>query len=217
MANGNATADADLLNLLADTGPLTISNIMQQFSVTRNAVHQRLFRLMSEGLVDRELVRAGRGRPSYRYLLSAKARKLAGNNFADLAAVLWQEVLGIEDARRRQGAISRIASALKVLYAGAIRGTTLKSRMESLRELLEKRRVRCDVDTLGDMATFTLRDCPYPELAELDGTVCQMETMLFSQLLGDEVVLSQCRLDGHACCQFSSNQKQTNRKAELTV
>ena len=70
MANGNATADADLLNLLADSGPLAISNIMQQFSVTRNAVHQRLFRLMSEGLVDRELVRAGRGRPSYRYLLS---------------------------------------------------------------------------------------------------------------------------------------------------
>ena len=217
MANGNATADADLLNLLADSGPLPISNIMQQFSVTRNAVHQRLFRLMSEGLVDRELVRAGRGRPSYRYLLSPKARKLAGNNFADLTAVLWQEVLGIEDARRRHGAISRIARALKVLYADAICGTTLKSRMESLRDLLAKRRVRCDVDTRGDVPTFTLRDCPYPELAELDSTVCQMETMLFSQLLGDEVVLSQCRLDGHACCQFSSNQKRTTRKAQIAV
>ena len=93
----------------------------------------------------------------------------------------------------------------------------MKSRMESLRDLLAKRRVRCDVDTRGDVPTFTLRDCPYPELAELDGTVCQMETMLFSQLLGDEVVLSQCRLDGHACCQFSSNQKRTTRKAQIAV
>ncbi len=217
MANGKATADADLLNLLADSGPLAISDIGQHLAVTRTAVHERLLRLMGEGLVDRELVRGGRGRPSYRYLPSPKARKLAGNNFADLAAVLRQEVLGIEDARRRQRAISRIASALKVLYADAIRGTTLKARMESLRELLEKRRVRCEVDTPRGGPTFTLRDCPYPELADVDSTICQVETMLFSQLLGDEVVLSQCRLDGHTCCEFGPNRKRTSRKAQITV
>jgi DeoR family suf operon transcriptional repressor len=217
MTNGNAAQDADVLNLLADSGPLAISDIGQHFSITRTAVRERLLRLMGEGLVDRELVRGGRGRPNYGYLLSPKARELAGNNFADLAAVLWQEVLRIEDSRRRQRVVRRIASALKALYADAIHGTTLKARMESLRELLEKRRVRCDVDTRGSVPTFTLRDCPYLDLAEVDGTVCQMETMLFSQLLGDEVVLSQCRLDGHACCQFRPNRKQTTRKAQVTV
>ena len=40
------------------------------------------------------------------------ARELAGNNFADLAAVLWQEVLRIEDSRRRQRVVKRIAGAL---------------------------------------------------------------------------------------------------------
>jgi len=204
MANGIATTDADVLNLLDDSGPLAISDIVQHFAVTRTAVNERLLRLMSEGLVDRELVRGGRGRPSYRYLLSPKARKLAGNNFADLAAVLWQEVLRIEDSRRPQRVVRRIAGALKALYADAIHGTTLKARMESLRELLQKRRVRCDVDSRGGAPRFTLRDCPYPDLADVDRTVCQMETMLFSQLLGDEVVPSQCRLDGHACCQFKS-------------
>ncbi len=217
MANGNATADADVLNLLADGGPLVISDIVQQFAVTRTAVHERLLRLMGEGLVNRELVRGGRGRPSYRYGLSRKARKLAGNNFADLASVLWQEVLCIEDSPHRQRVIGRIAGALKNLYADAIYGTTLKARMESLRELLDKRRVRCDVDTHGGVPTFTLRDCPYPDLAEVDSTICQIETMLFSQLLGDEIVLSQCRLDGHSCCQFGPNQKRTTRKSKLTV
>ena len=213
----NRTADADVLNLLDDTGPLAMSDIMQHFAVTRTAVHERLLRLMGEGLVDRELVRGGRGRPSYRYLLSPKARKLAGNNFADLATVLWQEVLRIEDSRRPQHVVRRIAGALKAVYADAIHGTTLKARMESLRELFEKRRIRCDVDTRGGVPTLTLRDCPYLDLAEVDCTVCQMETELFSQLLGDEVELSQCRLDGHACCQFSPNQKRTSRKAQVTV
>jgi len=217
MANENATTDADLINLLADSGPLAISDIMQHFAVTRTAVHQRLLRLMGEGLVDRELVRGGPGRPSYRYLLSPKARKLAGNNFADLSAVLWQEVLCSEDSKRPQRVVRGIAGALKALYANAIHGTTLKARMESLRELLEKRRVRCKVETLGGGPTFTLHDCPYPDLADVDSTICQVETMLFSQLLGDEVVLSQCRLDGHACCQFGPNQKRTTRKTQITV
>ena len=216
MANENATTDANVLNLLADSGPLAISDIMQHFAVTRTAVHQRLVRLMGEGLVDRELLRGGRGRPSYRYLLSPKARKLAGNNFADLSAVLWQEVLSIEDSRRPQRVVRRIAGALKALYANAIHGTTLKARMESLCELLQKRRVRCDVDTRRGVHTLTLHDCPYLDLAEVDRTICQVETMLFSQLLGDEVVLSQCRLDGHSCCKFGQNRKRTTRKAQVT-
>jgi len=217
MASENATTDADVLNLLSDTGPLTISDIIQHFAVTRTAVRERLLRLMAEGLADRELVRGGRGRPSHRYSLSPKARKLAGNNFADFAVVLWQQILGKKDSQRRQYVIRNIASGLNDLYADAIRGTTLKARMESLRELFEKRRVRCEIDTLGGGSTFTLHDCPYLDLVDVDSTVCQMETMLFSQLLGDEMVLSQCRLDGHACCQFGPNQKQTNSKAQITV
>jgi DeoR family suf operon transcriptional repressor len=73
------------------------------------------------------------------------------------------------------------------------------------------------VDTRSGVPTLTLRDCPYLELAEVDRTVCQMETMLFSQLLGNEVVLSQCRLDGHGCCQFSTDQERTTGKAPMTV
>jgi DeoR family suf operon transcriptional repressor len=217
MPDGMGIADAELLNLLADKGQLAIPELISHIGVTRTAVHERLLRLMAEGLVDRQLVRGGRGRPSYRYSLSPKARKLAGNNFVDLAAILWQEVFGIEDSRRRQHVIRSIASALKALYTDAIHGTTLKARMESLRELLETRRVRCEVDSSGGGPTFTLRDCPYLDLAEVDCTVCEMETMLFSQLLGDEVVLSQCRLDGHACCQFGPKRKRTTRKAQVTV
>ena len=126
-------------------------------------------------------------------------------------------MLGIEDSRRRHRVVRRIAGALKAIYADAIYGTTLKARMESLRELLEKRRVRCEVDTSEAVSTFTLRDCPYLDLAEVDSTICQVETMLYSHLLGDEVVLSQCRLDGHDCCQFSPNRKRTTRKAQITV
>jgi hypothetical protein len=82
---------------------------------------------------------------------------------------------------------------------------------------LEKRRVRSEVDTLIGGHAYARRDRFYSELTDVDNTICEMETMLFSQLLGDEVVLSQYRLDGHACCQFGPNQKRTTRKAQVTV
>ena len=213
MPTGTGTADAELLNLLGDSGPLAVSEIVSNLGVTRTAVRERLLRLMAEGLVDRQLFRSGRGRPSYRYILSHKARKLAGNNFADLAAVLWQQVLVIEDSDVRECLIGQVASALKVLYEDEIQGTTLKARMESLCELLAQRRVRCEVDDSPTLLTLTLHDCPYRELAEVDRTVCEMETILFSQLLGDDVLLSQCRLDGHCCCTFGPNRQEATRES----
>ena len=52
MANGSATVDADLLNLLADSGPLAMPDIGKHLAVTRTAVHERLLRLMGQGLVE---------------------------------------------------------------------------------------------------------------------------------------------------------------------
>jgi predicted ArsR family transcriptional regulator len=112
MPTGTGTADAELLNLLGDSGPLAVSEIVLNLGVTRTAVRERLLRLMTDGLIDRQLFRSGRGRPSYRYILSRKARKLAGNNFADLAAVLWQQVLVIEDSDVRDCLIGKVATAM---------------------------------------------------------------------------------------------------------
>jgi predicted ArsR family transcriptional regulator len=44
--------------------------------------------------------------------------------------------------------------------------------------------------------------CPYPDLAEQDRTVCSMERLMVSELLGEKVRLSECRLDGQSCCTF---------------
>ncbi len=45
--------------------------------------------------------------------------------------------------------------------------------------------------------------CPYPELAKRDRGVCTMEKMMLSEILGENVRLSECRLDGATCCTFT--------------
>ena len=36
---------------------------------------------------------------------------------------------------------------------------------------------------------------PIPNLAEEDQSICMMEKMMFSELIGNEVELTQCRLE----------------------
>lgn len=52
------------------------------------------------------------------------------------------------------------------------------------------------------LPTLVARACPYPELAESDRDVCQVELAYLSELLGADMQLKECRLDGGSCCRF---------------
>jgi predicted ArsR family transcriptional regulator len=223
MSTVTETSDSQLLDLLRREGPMSIAQLIEATSVTANAVRQRLNRLTAQGLIERDVVRASRGRPGHRYRLTEKARRQSGSNFADLAVVLWEEIRSVKDAEVRRGLLARIAAAMGGLYAGQVKGTSVAERMHALAELFDRRGVPIEVraadqavapDDGGpspvgspDPALPVLRvlDCPYPDLAERDRGICAVEKMLFAEMLDHDVRLSQCRLDGHACCEFSSN------------
>jgi predicted ArsR family transcriptional regulator len=157
---------------------------------------------MAQGLVEREAIRAGRGRPKHRYQLTQKGIRLTGSNFTDLALVLWREIGAIEDLDVRRALLQRVVRALASGYAQEMEGKTTAERMQSLSNLLGQRRVPFSVLNEGDVPVLTAHACPYPELAEKDRSICALEKILFSELLGQDVQLSQCRLDGADSCQF---------------
>jgi DeoR family transcriptional regulator, suf operon transcriptional repressor len=57
----------------------------------------------------------------------------------------------------------------------------------------------------NQLPVLTALACPYPDLAEQDRSVCAMESMLLSNVLGEGVRLSACRLDGANCCTFQTS------------
>ena len=211
MSTNTETSDAKLLDLLRRQGPLSVSQIAEYQDVTATAVRQRLNRLMGQGLIQRQLDRseeggrASRGRPSHLYQVTEKALRQSGTNFADLASVLWQELRNVPDPEVRRGLIKRVAQAMANTYRGQIQGETLTKRMQSLCELLGQRGIEFEVVSSSPLPVLQAVDCPYPELAEQDRSICAVEKMLFAELLQDNVRLSQCRFDGHLCCQFETN------------
>jgi DeoR family transcriptional regulator, suf operon transcriptional repressor len=199
-----ATSDAGILNLLRKLGPLSVLRMADLTKVTQTAVRQRLVRLMAQGMIERVPEKQTRGRPSHRYSLTDKGRQQSGSNFVDLAMVLWNEIREIKDAEVRRGLLQRLSSRMASMYAQQMNGTTTDERMESLAALFAERNVPLTVDRTGDLPILTVEACPYPLLAEQDRGICAMEKMVFSELLGENVRLSQCRLDGANCCTFET-------------
>jgi DeoR family suf operon transcriptional repressor len=194
-------SDETLINLLRKTESASVGDLQRAMGVTGTAIRQRLNRLMAEGLVCRELVRERRGRPSHRYLLTDKGLRAAGDNYADLAEVLWTEIRAIEEPTVRDGLLRRIAHKLAA-RSGEASGEGLAEKMHDLAMRMKERHVPLEVDNSGSLPVLTVLACPYPELAMNDRDVCNMEQMLISHALGTEVELKGCRLDGQGCCSF---------------
>jgi predicted ArsR family transcriptional regulator len=153
-------------------------------------------------LVDREPVRHGRGRPKHRYQLTSKGLRLTGSNWPDLALALWRDVSKIEDFELRRTVLIRVLKAMAANYGHEVQGQTTLERMRSLAGLLEERRVPFSVEQPNGVPVLTAHACPYPELSASDRTICAMERVLFSELVGRELRLAKCRHDGGGTCQF---------------
>ncbi len=199
-----AVTDSDecVLNLLRKQQGAGIPELAELLGVTATAVRQRLARLMEDGLVCREeVISGGRGRPSHRYQLTEKGRRSSGNNYADLVDVLWAEIRSVEDSGVRSGLLKRIAMQL-AQRAGELQGDTLEEKMHRLADLMQERNIPFEVDTSGELPVLTAVACPYPELVEHDKSICAMERMLFSEVLGETMRLTDCRPHGDSCCSF---------------
>ena len=89
MSVTNPHSDNELLDLLRICGGLCIKDISQALQVTATAVRQRLARLLEKGLISRNNLKKGLGRPLHMYFLSEKE---AGN---EPRSQFYQEALSL--------------------------------------------------------------------------------------------------------------------------
>ena len=203
MSTQTESSDKQMLDLMRRQGAVTISALVAEMGVTATAVRQRIQRLSADGLIERQTEKKGRGRPNHRYSLTAKGEQSAGNNFADMASVLWEEIKSVENSEIRRGLLKRIAGRFVERYRGDVSGETLDERMTELAGLMGQRDIPFVVDRSGTLPVLSAHACPYPELAKADRGVCTMEKLMLSEILGANVRLSECRLDGATCCTFT--------------
>lgn len=200
-------SDRPLLDLIRRRGPLSVAEMAAEMGVTATAVRVRLTRLVGSGMVERRVEHGGRGRPRHTYQASAEAHRRLGQNYADLAVVLWEEMMQtVEDRKLRRLLFGRIIDRLAEMYRSQLSGEGWEGRLVELGTILHDRGIEAEVVRRAGDALPVLRQhsCPYFELAEADPAVCAMERKMFEKVVGHGLRLSQCRLDGHRSCDFEA-------------
>ncbi|MGE3313669.1 MAG: helix-turn-helix transcriptional regulator [Planctomycetaceae bacterium] len=196
------TGERRFLERLSQLGEGTIQSIGETLGVTATAVRHRLARLQSLDLIERETVRTGRGRPHHVYRVTDAGRRLLGENYGDLAMILWRELRNIEDPSVRGRVFKRVEDALVSQYGETVVGEDFKKRLNDLGVSLAERGFDVEVETHGALPVLRENNCPYLGLASEHPEICELEQAVFTRVLGTPMRLTQCCLDGHSCCEF---------------
>ncbi|MFI5459729.1 MAG: helix-turn-helix transcriptional regulator [Isosphaerales bacterium] len=201
------SSDRALLDLIRRSGPATVVELAASLGVTATAIRIRLARLVGAGLVERRAEQQRRGRPRHTYQVSVEAQKRLGQNYADLAVVLWEEMMSsVGDRKLRRLLFLRVTDRLAEMYRGQVSGQEWEGRLIQLTHLLHDRGVEAEVarDAGELMPVLRQHSCPYYALAEADRGICALERKMFEKVLGRSLRLSQCRLDGDRFCDFQA-------------
>lgn len=180
----------------------TVQEICESVGVTATAVRQRLSRLEGQGLIAREAVRAGRGRPHHVYRVSDEGLRHLGENYRDLAMVLWRTLHQIADPKVRSMILGEIRDEFVRRYGRVAPEGPLEDRIHQLQQELASQGYDVECGEQGALPVLREHSCPYQDLASDDPSICEMETDVFRRILNADVTLTQCCLDGHAHCEF---------------
>jgi DeoR family suf operon transcriptional repressor len=201
------SSDRVLLDLIRRGGPLTVGDMAASLGVTATAIRNRLTRLLGAGLVERQAEHQDRGRPKHTYRVCVDAQKRLGQNYTDLALVLWDEMMStVADRKLRRLLFTRVTDRLAEMYRSQMTGSEWEGRLVQLSNLLHDRGVEAEVarEAGGAISILRQHSCPYYELAEADPAICALERKMFEKVLGRSLRLSQCRLDGDRFCDFQA-------------
>ncbi len=197
-----SSSDREFLKQLHDLGTSTIAHICEVQGVTTTAVRQRLNRLQAAGLVTRETIRAQRGRPHHEYGLTVEGKKLLGDNYTELATILWSQLSGLTDQELKSRITRQVVDSLIEKYGRNISAVTPAERLAQLQQALSEHGFHVEVDEESDHLVLMERSCPYHDLAVQDRSICELEQEVFERIVGVPLKLTQRCVEGHGCCRF---------------
>ncbi|GAB4137330.1 MAG: winged helix DNA-binding protein [Planctomycetaceae bacterium] len=195
--------DRQFLDNLHRLGGGTIQEICKNQGVTATAIRMRIARLQGLGYISREPERTGRGRPRYIYKPTEAGLRELGENYSELALILWSAIREVDDPAARSLLLKNVQNEMVARYGRSVRSEDVSSRIQELGGELKSRGFDVEVESSeSGLPILRENNCPYLELASKDPGICELEQQVFEQILGTPVELACCSLDGGNCCEF---------------
>lgn len=194
-------------------GKASIKEVASDLGVTTSAVRLHLSQLQSSGAIHADEVREGVGRPHYVYSVTPEAHRLFYRDYGDLTRLLLEEVSASQGPEALQEVLDRVSERLVTLYRDQVRGKELAERVRAWASVLDQRGIAVRIEKAGDGFALEQYGCPYHNVAVENRAVCEMEQQVMGRLLGAEVSLTHCVVDGHYGCEFEIVSREERTKS----
>lgn len=176
--------------ILAD-GPQTAKQLAERLSLTPAAIRRHLTVLLEEGTLDSRAERVygsrGRGRPSKVFVLTDKGRAEFHQSYDELAiAALRQLSKAAGPGAVRELAEDRLDD-VEERFRAARASSPDRPAIELLVDALEIDGYAPSVRPVSSGDQLLQHHCPVAHVAAEFPVLCEIETMLFSRLLGSHV------------------------------
>jgi predicted ArsR family transcriptional regulator len=195
--------DREILEHLHRCGEATVQDLCEVLGVTRNAIRQRITRLEGCGTIISQQQSQTRGRPKNVYRVTAEGLHSLGEDYRELAVVFWEAIVGLQDSDVKEQLISQVRDRLASRFRRKLVETASQDeRLDQLAQEMRSSGFNVESDRSAALPILRETNCPFPMLADVDDTICQVERQVLEQVLGTTVEFrNRCR-DGHHCCEF---------------
>ena len=190
--------------LLHSPKGLTVDQLAQELSISRNAVHQHLASLEGQHYVENSLQSSTGGRPGRIYKLSAIGQELFPRHyslFSRLLLQLVQQKLGDATLKECMSSLGeQLASEYKVRVQN--KGETADQIREVKLIMSELGyETQLDADEANPLE-IVASNCVFHQLAADCKEVCELDLSLMASLLDASIEHKECMVRGGECCRF---------------
>jgi predicted ArsR family transcriptional regulator len=205
---GSSTLRRDLLLQLRHDGPSAPEELAASLGASRTGVLQQLHALEAAGLVSRQAIRHGVGRPRHVYDVTDAAQDLFPTNYDGLASGLLAAIRSVGG----EGLVEDVFAERRRLTRERVR-ERMAERLPLDAPLADRARELAVIqDEQGYLAEAVIgtdgvirlveRNCAIHRVAAATSAACQAELDLFREVLGTDVERETHIAAGDRCCTY---------------
>lgn len=191
-----------IIQILNRQGKATVDDLARALGITLMAVRLHLVVLERDGLVARETVRKGPGRPALLFSLTEKAHDELPKSYHVLADKLLE---GMEDhlsEDQLEQVCGAVAKGMASSHSGRMIGLRLVDKVAEASRILNEGGCTADWEPTSDGYVIHEYNCPYFRVAQRHPQLCQMDQAFMRDLLDADVELGERLVDREQRCTY---------------
>jgi len=194
-----------IMRLLIGYPPQQMNDLIRKTGVTRTAITEQINELIEAGFVEQTIERfQGRGRPRFLYSATPLAlKKLFEGNQGVVVPAIWKALRRYCNPETVMKICNDVAQDIADQFTSHIESTDPKERMRHFYQLTRETGRLVQITDSDHEVSVSKLSCPFISMYDESGTVCMIDQLTMSKIVGPNVRRTSYRHENDTCCTYT--------------